>query len=58
MKKTYISPEIVVVRLGMARPLATSTFGVSSSSTDALNSEDILVKENNITDINIWDDEW
>lgn len=58
MKNTYISPEMVVVRLGMTRPLATSTLGLSS--TEELNSEDILVKENNITDINIWDDddEW
>ena len=56
MKNTYISPEIVVVRLGMTRPLATSTLGISS--TEELNSGDILVKENNITDINIWDEEW
>ena len=55
MKKTYISPNMLVVRLAMTRPLATSTLGLTSDET--LDTGDILTKEV-ATDVNIWDDEW
>ena len=54
--KKYISPEIVVVRLAMTRPIAGSitpdgaTFYDTDAETDGMSKS--------ITDINIWDDEW
>ena len=59
MKKTYISPNMLVVRLGMTQPLAASQFGLNSDSGNSLSAGDILVKEdNNVNDVNVWDDEW
>ena len=57
MKKSYINPSMLVVRLGMTQPLATSSLGLDGSKT--LSSGEILVKEdNNVNDVNVWDDEW
>ena len=57
MKKTYISPSMLVVRLGMTQPLATSSLGLDGSKT--LGSGEILVKEDNsVSDVNVWDEEW
>ena len=64
MKKTYINPSMIVVRLAMTQPLATSPNmiidGDKGSATfyDDDASSDGMVK--GISDINIWDDddEW
>ena len=57
MKKTYINPSIMVVNLGMVRPIAAS--GLQSTLGNEYDSGDVTyTKENNITDINIWDEEW
>ena len=56
MKKTYISPNMLVVRLAMVQPLATSSLGLDSSQT--LESNEILVKESASGDVNLWDNEW
>ena len=56
MKKTYISPNMLVVRLAMTQPLALST--MSLSSTELENSSEILTKETNVGDVNVWDSEW
>ena len=57
MKKTYISPNMLVVRFGMTRPLAASPFVLNNDAGNALDSEDILSKEVS-TNVNVWDDEW
>ena len=59
MKKTYISPNMLVVRLGMIRPLATSTpdVGIDNVSNPVLGNT-LDVKEQNVTDVNLWDNEW
>ena len=59
MKKTYISPNMLVVRLGMIRPIAGSltTDGATFYNENATG--DAMVDEYNpINDKNIWDDEW
>ena len=57
MKKTYINPSIVVVRLGMTQPLATSDPKVGlDASADAVLGSSLDAK--GIGDVNVWDDEW
>ena len=47
----------MVVNLGMVRPIAAS--GLQSTLGNEYDSGDVTyTKENNITDINIWDEEW
>ena len=60
MKKTYISPESLIVRLAPRSTVLTVVSYVGMDSTDGnkLGSSEILVKESSITDVNLWDDEW
>ena len=58
MKKTYISPNMLVVRLAMTQPLATSTLGLNRDAGNALGDGEILVKESGSGDVNVWDEEW
>ena len=60
MKNTYISPEIVIVRLDMTRPIAgslevTGTTGSATFFEEGATGEGMA---KGVTDINIWDDEW
>ena len=48
---------MMVVRLSMVRPLATSTVGLNRDASNSLGDGDILVKES-ICDVNVWDNEW
>jgi len=57
-KKTYISPEILTVQLGTVHMMAESLFIDKSGTNTIDNSADILVKENNVSDVNVWDNEW
>ena len=58
MKKTYINPSIVVVRLAMTQPLATSDPSVGlNSSADPVDGASLDVKEV-ISDVNVWEEEW
>ena len=54
MKKTYISPSIVVVRLAMTQPLATSDPKLDPNATP-IDGATIDVKGFNGS---FWDDEW
>jgi len=55
MKKTYITPAALTVQLGTCKMMAESLpFGTN----EITRSEDILVKENTVSDVNLWDDEW
>lgn len=62
MKKTYINPEIIVVRLmpktAMLSVVSNPDVGFSTSDDDAVNAGSVDTK--GITNINIWDDddEW
>ena len=56
MKKTYISPAMLTVQLGTVHMMAESLEISSRATID--NSNDILVKENNVSDVNVWDKEW
>ena len=60
MKKTYISPEMLTVQLGTVHMMAESLQIFSSEiSTNTIdNANDILVKEQNVSDVNLWDKEW
>ena len=56
MKKTYISPELLIVQM---RPVAAilQTSSMALDGTHTLNDGEILSKEVS-TNVNIWDDEW
>ena len=59
MKKTYINPSMIVVRLAMHNVIAASPNAIPSAGVDTTSSEDPDGFETkSITDINIWDDEW
>ena len=55
MKKTYINPSMLVVRLGMTLPLAGS--GVQKTLGDEYTSTDVSYTKGT-NDVNVWDDEW
>ena len=56
MKKTYISPESLVVKLSCKSLVATSLSKYSEGADDGV----VLVKEDYppISDKNVWDEEW
>ena len=58
MKKTYISHASLTVQLGTTQMMAQSLTINRGSSTSIQNSGDILVKEDNTSDVNLWDNEW
>ena len=59
MKKTYISPESLIVRLApRSTVLTTSYVGLDNSEGNKLGSGEILVKESSVNDVNLWDSEW
>ena len=58
VKKTYISPEMLTVQLGTVHMMAESLV-IDRSGTNTISSQsEILVKENNVSDVNVWDNEW
>lgn len=57
MKKTYITPAALTVKLGTCKMMAES-FEIKRGGASISSSEDILVKEQNTTDVNLWDEEW
>ena len=58
MKKTYNQPTCLVVALGTCHMMAESlTINTNSTNTIGSSSE-ILVKEQNVSDVNLWDNEW
>lgn len=59
MKKAYIIPSLVVVRLAMTRPIAGSLDPLGATFYDDDATTDALVKGNDpISDKDIWDDVW
>ena len=61
MKKTYISPESLVVELrtkNMVAQMITQSLRMNWDEDVIDDANDILVKGYNTTNINIWDEEW
>ena len=58
VKKTYISPEMLTVQLGTVHMMAQSLEINGDSDKKIMSSSEILVKENDVTDVNLWDKEW
>ena len=58
MKKTYLSPEMLAVQLGTCKMMAQSLRIDQSGTNTITNKDDILVKEQNTSDVNVWDEEW
>ncbi|MCR5849744.1 MAG: hypothetical protein K6G92_03415 [Bacteroidaceae bacterium] len=57
MKKTYIIPEIVCVSITHQLPIATSAPGTTLNLTGETSTFDVK-EESNVSDVNVWDDEW
>ncbi len=59
MKKTYITPALLTVKVNTTSSLlTTSSFGIDSSEDNKItDSNEILVKEQQ-QGFNIWDDDW
>lgn len=63
VKKRYIAPELIVVELASRNAMmsvsAVSTLGVGYRGTTSGNSiGEADVKEQNVSDVNLWDKEW
>ncbi len=58
MKKTYNSPSMLVVRLGMTQPIAGSLTPDSATFFNEDATGDAMVKGNSVSDVNVWDNEW
>jgi len=57
MKKTYISPAFVMVRLNPSNAILITSMGLDNTKT-LDSSGEILVKESSVSDVNVWDNEW
>lgn len=58
MKRQYNQPACVVAELGTMQMMAESLSVIKNSTRSITNASDILVKEENTSDVNLWDDEW
>ena len=64
MNKTYISPAMLTVELGSRDAMLQSVSATSSltgtryGGTTGTTITDADVKEQNVTDVNLWDKEW
>ncbi len=57
MKKTYISPAFIMVRLNPSNAILITSMGLDNTKT-LDSSGEILVKESSVSDVNVWDEEW
>mgnify|MGYP003301703453 CR=1 FL=1 len=58
MKKTYVNPEIQVIKLNAVSMMATSSFDISNTSVDTSNPGVQLGRDTEESSSNIWDNEW
>ena len=58
MKKTYNSPAFVMVQLNPSNVIAVSMGLDNSVGNTITDSNEILVKGNSPSDVNVWDNEW
>ena len=54
----YIKPALLVVNLRTVHMMAESLVIDNSGTNTITSANDILTKEQNMTDVNIWDNEW
>ena len=57
MKKTYIIPETLTIQLSTCQMMAES-LNINRGGASISNSNQILVKEEQTSDVNLWDEEW
>ena len=57
MKKTYITPALLTVKVNTTSSLLTTSLGINSSEEKITDSNDILVKGQQ-QGYNVWDDDW
>ena len=57
MKKTYISPELLVVQMRMSSAILVGS-GPDAGINVGREIDEFDVKENVVTDVNVWDNEW
>ena len=55
MKKTYIIPQVLIVRVAQTLPLMGSTSMVLDDTQELSSSSEILTKQNNYS---VWGDDW
>ena len=58
MKKTYHIPEITVTKIVAEQMIAESQLGLNSDSANSLNSGEILVKDRQQSNYDVWGDDW
>ena len=58
MKKTYVNPEIQVIKLNAVSMMATSSFDISNTSVDTSEPGVQLGRDTEESSSNIWDNEW
>ena len=58
MKKIYNQPVCIVVEIYAMQMMAQSLIIDKSGTNSISSSSDILVKEQNTSDVNLWDNEW
>ena len=55
MKKTYIIPQVLIVRVAPQRIISASETTMTLNDTQVLEAGDILTKQNNYS---VWSDDW
>ena len=58
MKKIYNQPVCIVVEIYAMQMMAQSLIIDKNGTNTISKSSDILVKEQNTSDVNLWDNEW
>lgn len=58
MKKTYVNPEVKVIKLNTVSMMATSSLGIINTSVDSSEEGVQLGRDTEESSSNIWDNEW
>lgn len=58
MKKTYVNPEVKVIKLNTVSMMATSSLGINNTSVDSSEEGVQLGRDTEESSSNIWDNEW
>lgn len=58
MKKTYVNPEVKVIKLNAVSMMATSSLGISDTPVDTSVGGVQLGRDTEESSSNIWDNEW
>ena len=59
MKKIYISPNMLVVRIAASQPMLSGSLNIDGATfNDEDASDDAMARDNSIKDYNLWDNAW